>query len=68
MDSTNTAQASVIADLVSTTMSIRAASDILPQLGLHYVQALEGSDNGGGGSGTYFFGGGTMHTKAVLEM
>jgi len=65
LDSTTSAQSSVFGDTVAATMSIRAASDILPQLGFHYVQALE---MGPGGAGTYYFGTTTMHVKAILEM
>ena len=65
LDSTATPQSSVSGEAVSLTASLRTASDIPPQLGFHYVQALE---NTSGGSGVTFYGGRTMNMKAVLEM
>jgi hypothetical protein len=50
---------------VSTESSIRAAGNIPPQLGLHYVQALEDTS---GGSGVTFYGGLAMNLSVVVEM
>jgi len=55
----------VLGTNVSTNETLLAAAGITPQLGLHYVQALE---NSASGSGTTFYGGSTMQLKAALQM
>ncbi len=68
LDSTTTPQTTVYGVNESVVTNIRSAADIPPQLGLHYVQALESTEVG---SVTYYSYAGSypvMQLKAVLEM
>ena len=51
--------------IVSEEATVHAAGAIEPQLGLSYAQAVEQSS---GGTGTTFFGGGSMALQVSLEM